>query len=496
MSLHHVAFFGLKVPAGDEPTILESPLPGMNMVRITMAAIDPTAKPLEADQPKIATLKLLRRPLEIDDYEDLSDDSDEESDDDEEESDDDEEEFKPSKKAADKAIKKALKIAEANAMEVDSDKKSDDKVDSDSGSDDDGEGDFETEEFVLCTLDPAKNYQQTLDFVVGEDEEVAFIVSGNFDVSLTGNWVSPAINKHEDREYRGGNPEEEDDFDESPDEDELMHILRAAEESEDGLDDEPNPRITEIDTDEEKPQPKRSKAEKKALKRASKEEAKPEEPKLSEAEKKGLKRAAKEEAKPEEPKLSEAEKQGLKRAAEEEAKPEEPKLSKKQLKKLKANDGKAIDAAAETSESKKKVQFAKPIEQGPTNGQKDTKKPADKAPKSSTGSTPRVIAGVTIEDKKIGTGPAAKAGSKLGLRYIGKLKNGKVFDSNTNGKPFTFRLGKGEVIKGWDIGLIGMKVGGERRMIIPASAAYGKQSLPGIPPNSELTFDVKLLEIK
>jgi len=81
------------------------------------------------------------------------------------------------------------------------------------------------------------------------------------------------------------------------------------------------------------------------------------------------------------------------------------------------------------------------------------------------------------------------------MRYIGKLNNGKVFDSNTKGKPFTFRLGKGEVIKGWDVGLVGMQVGGERRIIIPANMAYGKKQLPGIPANSTLTFDGKSLQL-
>jgi FK506-binding nuclear protein len=67
--------------------------------------------------------------------------------------------------------------------------------------------------------------------------------------------------------------------------------------------------------------------------------------------------------------------------------------------------------------------------------------------------------------------------------------------ANKSGKPFTFKLGTGEVIKGWDIGVAGMSVGGERRITIPANLAYGKKALPGIPANSTLVFDVKLLEI-
>ena len=68
--------------------------------------------------------------------------------------------------------------------------------------------------------------------------------------------------------------------------------------------------------------------------------------------------------------------------------------------------------------------------------------------------------------------------------------------ANKKGKPFTFTLGRGEAIKGMDIGVAGLAVGGERRIIVPAHLAYGGKSLPGIPANSELTFDLKLLEIK
>lgn len=72
----------------------------------------------------------------------------------------------------------------------------------------------------------------------------------------------------------------------------------------------------------------------------------------------------------------------------------------------------------------------------------------------------------------------------------------RYFSANKKGSPFTFKLGAGEVIKGWDIGVIGMSVGGERRITIPAHLAYGSKSVAGIPANSQLTFDLKLLEIK
>ena len=71
-----------------------------------------------------------------------------------------------------------------------------------------------------------------------------------------------------------------------------------------------------------------------------------------------------------------------------------------------------------------------------------------------------------------------------------------VLAANKKGKPFSFKAGSGEVIKGWDIGILGMSVGGERRLTIPARLGYGNQKLPGIPANSPLIFDVKLLGIK
>jgi len=104
--------------------------------------------------------------------------------------------------------------------------------------------------------------------------------------------------------------------------------------------------------------------------------------------------------------------------------------------------------------------------------------------------------GLKIQDAKVGDGSQAKSGMKVKMRYVGKLQNGKIFDSNTKGKPFSFRLGAGEVIKGWDEGIAGMKVGGERLLIIPPSLGYGKRKMDDIPSNSTLTFEVKLLDIK
>lgn len=93
-----------------------------------------------------------------------------------------------------------------------------------------------------------------------------------------------------------------------------------------------------------------------------------------------------------------------------------------------------------------------------------------------------------VEDKVVGTGKAAKKGKNLKMRYILKLGNGKIVDKNTNGAPFKFRLGAGEVIKGWDEGLLGMQVGGERKLEVPPQMGYGKRKMSDIPANSMLYF--------
>ncbi len=112
-------------------------------------------------------------------------------------------------------------------------------------------------------------------------------------------------------------------------------------------------------------------------------------------------------------------------------------------------------------------------------------------------SSNHTIQGVLIEELAAGSGKQARSGSRIKVSYLGKLKsNGKIFDASTK-KPFSFRLGAGEVIRGWDIGCDGMLVGSKRRLTIPPEKAYGKSGAPPtIPPNATLVFDVTLLEVK
>lgn len=107
----------------------------------------------------------------------------------------------------------------------------------------------------------------------------------------------------------------------------------------------------------------------------------------------------------------------------------------------------------------------------------------------------KVLAGgLKIEDIRVGKGPEAKTGKRAVVYYEGRLKsNNKVFDSLKQGAGFKFGLGRGEVIKGWDLGVVGMKVGGKRRITCPPHMAYGSRgSPPTIPPNSTLVFEVEL----
>ncbi|KAH0469868.1 hypothetical protein IEQ34_001426 [Dendrobium chrysotoxum] len=106
--------------------------------------------------------------------------------------------------------------------------------------------------------------------------------------------------------------------------------------------------------------------------------------------------------------------------------------------------------------------------------------------------------GLIVEEVSMGKpdGKKASPGKKVSVRYIGKLKSGTIFDSNIGQKPFKFRLGIGEVIKGWDIGVSGMCVGDKRRLTIPPSFGYGAKGVGKIPPNSWLVFDVELVDVQ
>ena len=297
------------------------------------------------------------------------------------------------------------------------------------------------EEFVIATLSPEGKTQQAVDLIISPDEDIAFVATGSYRVDILGNYVTHPYDFSEN---------EEDDEDIS--EDEYSDEYGSEDDEVDELDYEED----ELDSEDEA-------YIQKALEDI--EDASDIEGKISEL-------------------INEASSKRKRATVEElpeEAEEKPVKTSKKQKK-----------------EDAKKVAFKEELVEGPSASKKEQKKKevAPAAPQKPKAK--QLEGGIVIEDRTVGKGKQCKKGDKVGMRYIGKLKKNekKVFDKNVKGKPFVFNLGKGDVIKGWDIGVAGMAVGGERRIIIPAAYAYGKTALPGIPANSDLIFDVKLVSMK
>ncbi len=143
----------------------------------------------------------------------------------------------------------------------------------------------------------------------------------------------------------------------------------------------------------------------------------------------------------------------------------------------------AIVVFAQTPTNKPKVQVVRPNPNAPT---------------KVTGDGVKTESGLQYWDIKLGLGPIAKAGDHVKVHYTGWLTTGKKFDSSVDAnQPYEFALGQSEVIKGWDEGVAGMKVGGKRQLRIPPELAYGEAGHPPqIPQNATLVFDVQLLAIK
>ena len=122
--------------------------------------------------------------------------------------------------------------------------------------------------------------------------------------------------------------------------------------------------------------------------------------------------------------------------------------------------------------------------------------PATTGPITLTNPT-TTASGLKYEDTVVGTGASPKVGQRVTVHYTGTLVNGTKFDSSIDrGQPFTFTLGVGQVIKGWDEGVATMKVGGKRVLYIPAALGYGSRANGPIPANSDLIFEVELLAVQ
>jgi FKBP-type peptidyl-prolyl cis-trans isomerase len=125
--------------------------------------------------------------------------------------------------------------------------------------------------------------------------------------------------------------------------------------------------------------------------------------------------------------------------------------------------------------------------------------PNTNAPTKVTGDGVKTPSGLIYWDIRVGNGDVAKEGSHVRVHYTGWLTTGKKFDSSVDaGKPFDFTIGNGEVIKGWEEGVAGMRVGGKRQLRIPPNLGYGAEGTPGgpIPPSATLIFDVQLLGVQ
>jgi FKBP-type peptidyl-prolyl cis-trans isomerase len=123
--------------------------------------------------------------------------------------------------------------------------------------------------------------------------------------------------------------------------------------------------------------------------------------------------------------------------------------------------------------------------------------PAAGGPTKVEGEGTKTPDGLQYWDIKVGTGRTADRGTNVKVHYTGWLTNGKKFDSSVGKSPFQFRIGAHQVIKGWEEGVSGMKVGGKRQLRIPPDLAYGREGYPGaIPPNATLVFDIELLGVE
>ena len=158
------------------------------------------------------------------------------------------------------------------------------------------------------------------------------------------------------------------------------------------------------------------------------------------------------------------------------------------------------------SEKEARVSTVKEVENPPVETAKaEVKKPEAPAPEMPKAPEPKPgkdgfitnSSGLKYKDKKVGKGDTAVAGNPITVHYKGWLNNGKVFDTSRkpDREPFSFTLGGGQVIQGWDEGVQGMKVGGVRELIIPPNLGYGHEAAGEIPPNSTLHFEVELLKV-
>jgi len=373
---------------------------------------------------------------------------------------------------------------------------------------------------LLCSLLPGRKETCSLNLIFDEEEEVVFSVLGPSSVHLTGYYVPLNEAKGPDDSDTSGeditgdsegfsDDTGDDDYEEDfIDDDDIMLHPRV---SNSGV------KIEEIeDEDSEEEQTKE------VLKKRKKKKALPgtEEESGNKPAEDGMKNESDE-------KLAEEENQGGSESEDEDGFPmptkrknrengqTEPPKKKQMIEDLGAasdpTEQTAKDTPNETKKSKKKKKKAK-NKKGDAKEMEVTSVTPDKVNNDSVekgeepsqekehGNNIRTFPnGLVIEELSMGKPDGRKAvpGNKVSMYYTGKLKkNGKIFDSNIGRKPFQFRLGVGEVISGWDVGVKGMRVGDKRRLTIPPAMGYGAKGAGEIPGNASLVFDVELVNVK
>jgi FKBP-type peptidyl-prolyl cis-trans isomerase len=149
-------------------------------------------------------------------------------------------------------------------------------------------------------------------------------------------------------------------------------------------------------------------------------------------------------------------------------------------------------------QSQKPAATSAPVAESPAETKTpEPSQPTVEKPSAAKDGTITTPSGLKYKDKKVGKGPAVMVGNTVLVHYKGWLDSGKVFDTSKKPgrEPFSFTVGQGQVIKGWEQGLIGMQPGGVRELTIPAELGYGDQDMGQIPPNSTLHFEIELLQI-
>jgi len=406
-------------------------------------------------------------------------------------------------------------------------------------------------DFILCTLKEESLYQQPLDLNFAENDEIKFFLSGKGTVHLTGFVVSDEESDEEleEEESDAEPPQLTEAVTEKPKEAEKISEKKAVKEAKDESEesDEESDEDSDEDSEEDTSPPKTKKPA--VPDKKVKPEKKPEKPAEAKKEEKAEEDSDEDDSDDDDSDDEEAviDFKKLMQAAssdddddddvdmeemddEEEEESDDDSSEEEESPPKKAKKTPPVTPNAESSKGKKdkktpeakkevkkeKVKAApepvksgkkrKEIDSPQVNGvetsskkNKKNKKDKEKVEDSPQVKTPKrsIKGGIVVEDLKVGTGPEAPSGKYVNVYYSGKLKsNSKVFDANTSGKGFKFRLGGGEVIKGWDLGVVGMKVGGKRRLTVPYKMAYGEKGCaPEIPPKADLVFDVELKNV-